>query len=105
MRIEPGEVYQVDLGLGGKVRYMVVVSRFDSDPPRALVLCAPITTQYRKSDYEVPIGKPKYLKESSYVNLQGIVTIQFRELKRKAGQLETNIFNQVKNAIRYTFNL
>jgi mRNA interferase MazF len=105
MRIEPGEVYRVDLGFGAKVRYMVVVSRFDPDPPRALVLCAPITTQYRESEYEVFIGKPKFLREKSYVNLQGIVAIQFRELERKIGRIDASTVTRIKDAIRYTFDL
>jgi mRNA interferase MazF len=105
MKIEPGEVYRVDLGYAGKVRYMVVISRFDPDPPRALVLCAPITTQYRESDYEVSIGKPKFLREPSYVNLQGIVAIQFRELQRRIGILDPRNLEEIKSAIRYTFDL
>jgi hypothetical protein len=28
MKIKPGQVYKVDLGIKGKVRYMVVVSEF-----------------------------------------------------------------------------
>lgn len=46
MRTKPGEVYLVDLGFSGKVRPMVVVSREDADPSRAIVLCAPVTTAY-----------------------------------------------------------
>ena len=38
MTTKPGDVYRVDLGLGGKVRLMVVVSREDRDAPRALSL-------------------------------------------------------------------
>jgi mRNA interferase MazF len=41
MTTKPGEVYRVDLGAGGKVRMMLVVSREDSNPPRALSLCVP----------------------------------------------------------------
>ena len=104
MACRPGEVYRVDLGFVGKVRYMVVVSRFDPDPPRALVLCAPITTQYRNSSYEVSIGKPAFLRQSSYVNLQGIVAIQFRELQRKAGNLDSTSMEHIRTAIRYTFD-
>ena len=36
MRPEPGSGYRVDLGISGKVRFFVVVSRRDDDPPRAL---------------------------------------------------------------------
>ncbi|MFP4283250.1 MAG: type II toxin-antitoxin system PemK/MazF family toxin [Opitutales bacterium] len=105
MPIEPGEVYRVDLGYAGKVRLMVVVSRSDPDPPRALVLCAPITTQYRESDYEIPIGKPKFLRETSFVNLQGIVAIQFKELQRRVGKLDPRNFEEIREGIRFTFDL
>ena len=47
MTIKPGEVYRVDLGAGGNVRMMLVVSRQDTDPPRALSFCLPITSAYR----------------------------------------------------------
>ena len=57
MSPEPGEVYRVDLGISGKVRFFVVVSRRDDDPPRALALCVPITTQNRESVYEVPLPR------------------------------------------------
>ena len=60
MTTKPGEVYLVDLGFAGKVRPMVVVSREDSDPPRAVSLCAPVTTAYRGSEYEVDVGKPRF---------------------------------------------
>ena len=52
MTTKPGEVYRVDLGAGGKVRMMLVVSREDSNPPRALSLCVPITSAYRDSPYD-----------------------------------------------------
>jgi len=48
-----GEVYRVDLGMGGKVRLMVVVSRQDEEAPRALSLCVPITTAYRGLDMPI----------------------------------------------------
>ena len=105
MEIKPSDVYRVDLGYAGKVRYMVMVSRWDPDPPRALVLCAPITTKYRESKYEVEIGKPKFLREKSYVNLQGIVAIQFKELERKVGIIEPEPFGRIRDALRYTFDL
>lgn len=33
---KPGEVYRVDLGMGGTVRMMMVVSRHDDQAPGAL---------------------------------------------------------------------
>lgn len=44
-----GELYFVDLGVVGKVRPAVVVSREDPDGPRAIAICAPLTTQNRGS--------------------------------------------------------
>ena len=104
MKIKQGEVYKVDLGFAGKIRYMVIVSRTDADPPRALVLCAPITTQFRDSEYEVSIGKPKFLREQSYVNLQGIVAVQWMDLIDKVGKIESSVLEDLKDSIRYTFD-
>jgi hypothetical protein len=60
MNPQPGEVWLVDLGLAAKTRPVVVVSRFDPDPPRALILYVPLTTQNRQSAYEVVLPKLEY---------------------------------------------
>lgn len=52
-----GEVYIVDLGLEGKVRPVVVISREDADAPRALSVVGPLTSQYRGSRYEVTMPR------------------------------------------------
>jgi len=61
----PGELYLVDFGMVGKVRPAVIISREDPNAPRALVVCAPLTTENRGSDYEVPLGKLKFLDRES----------------------------------------
>lgn len=66
----PGELYPVDLGVAGKVRPAVIVSREDPDSPRALAICAPLTTQNRGSAYEVALGKLKFLDKESWINVQ-----------------------------------
>ena len=43
----PGEVWLADLGLAAKTRPVVIVSRDDPDPPCALILYVPLTTQHR----------------------------------------------------------
>ena len=91
MTPEPGQVYLVDLGMAAKTRPMVVVSRHDPVAPRALCVCAPITTSTRDSDYEVSIGKLKFLHETSYVNVQGLQAIQYHELKRMIGRLRDSL--------------
>ena len=46
MNLNPGEVWLADLGLAAKTRPVVIVSRHDLDPPRALAIYVPLTTQY-----------------------------------------------------------
>lgn len=105
MTTKPGEVYRVDLGIGGKVRLMVVVSREDANAPRALSLCAPITTQYRGSAYEVELGKLRFLREVSYVNAQGIQAIQHHELSQRIGTLPASKMDEIRTALKYAFDL
>ena len=40
----PGEVWWIDLGMRSKFRPMMVVSREDPNPERALSVCVPCTT-------------------------------------------------------------
>jgi len=58
MSPQPGEVWLADLGLTAKIPPVVIVSRYDPDPPRALVLDVPLTTQNRQSPYEVALPAP-----------------------------------------------
>ena len=105
MTTEPGQVYLVDLGMAAKTRPMLVVSRRDDDAPRALSVCAPITTSTRDSEYEVSIGKPKFLHETSYVNVQGLQAIQHHELKRMIGRLSDADLQTVMKAIKWLFDI
>ena len=105
MTIKPGDVYRVDLGLSGKVRYMTVVSREDADAPRALAICVPITTAYRGSAYEVCIGKPRFLRNISYANIQGLQAIQHHEFSERVGRLDDATMNKIKAAIKYALEL
>ena len=95
----------VDLGMAAKTRPMLVVSRRDDDAPRALSVCAPITTSTRDSEYEVSIGKPKFLHESSFVNVQGLQAIQHHELKRMIGRLPDANLQKVKSALEWLFDI
>lgn len=44
MKVKRGDVWLVDLRLAAKLRPVVIVSRDDPDPPRALVIYVPLTT-------------------------------------------------------------
>jgi mRNA interferase MazF len=105
MTTKPGEVYRVDLGMGGKVRLMLVVSREDADAPRALSICAPITTAYRGSAYEVELPPRPFLRERSYANMQGLQAIQHHELTGPVGTVHGEVMDRVRAAIAHAFGL
>lgn len=102
---KPGEVYRVDLGMGGKVRMMIVVSREDTDSPRALSLCVPITTAYRGSDYEVELPSRPFLRTKSYANVQGLQAIQDHELSGPIGTFYGSALDDLKRALRFAMDL
>ena len=103
--IKPGEVYRVDLGIGGKTRMMMVVSRNDEEAPRALTLCVPITSAYRESDYEVSFPSTPFLKIQSYANVQGLQAIQDNELIGPIGSFYGSVIDEVKEALRFAMEL
>jgi len=105
MRTEPGEVYLVDLGMAAKVRPMLIVSRKDDDAPRALSISAPVTTAYRGSAYEVPLGKLPFLREASFVNVQGVQPVAHHELLRKLGRISATDLAAVRKALAWALEL
>ena len=105
MTTKPGDVYRVDLGMAAKVRLMVVVSREDDDAPRALALCAPVTTAFRESAYEVALPKLPFLRTQSFVNLQGTQPIRHHELTQRVGKIDADSSEKIRGALRFTFGL
>lgn len=105
MTTKPGEVYRVDLGCGGKVRMMLVVSREDSNPPRAISLCVPITSAFRGSLYEVELPSRPFLRMKSYANVQGLQAIQHHEMDGPIGTFFGNAMDDVRAALRYSMDL
>src|ERR687891_2932527 len=87
MTPQPGEVWLADLGLAAKTRPVVIVSRFDPDPPRALILYVPLTTQNRQSAYEVVLPKLSFLNQDSVANVQGLASLPTVRLERRLGKL------------------
>lgn len=101
----PGELYLIDLGMVGKVRPAVIVSREDPDSPRALAICAPLTTRSRASDYEAALGKLKFLDRDSWVNVQGLTSLGHEKLLRRLGRLTAAQIEQLKDALRFALDL
>lgn len=105
MNPAPGELYLVDLGMIGKVRPAVILSREDPDSPRAVAICAPLTTQNRGSAYEVPLGKLKFLDKESWINVQGLMSVGHEKLIRKLGRVSASQLEEVRAALRFALDL
>ena len=105
MNPKPGDVWLADLGLAAKTRPVVIVSRDDPDPPRALVIYVPLTTQYRQSPYEVPLPKLTFLTRDSYANVQGLGSIPRVRLERRLGRVPHNVLLEIQEAIAFALDL
>lgn len=105
MHPRPGEVWLADLGMAAKTRPVVVVSRFDTDPPRALVLYVPLTSQDRGSEYEVELPELSFLKLEGVANVQGLGSLALTRLERRLGTLPPEVFARIKDALRFALEL
>ena len=105
MSPQPGEVWLADLGLAAKTRPVVVVSRYDPDPPRALVLFVPLTTQNRHSSYEVTLPRISFLDRDSVANVQGLGSLPVVRFERKLGKLADEVMKQIKRALVFALEL
>ena len=105
MRPRPGEVWLVDLGMAAKTRPVVVVSRYDEDPPRVLVLYVPLTSENRGSDYEVEMPKLPFLRLEGVANVQGIASLPAKRLDRRLGVLPMEVMQRIKRALRFALDL
>jgi mRNA interferase MazF len=101
MSPHPGEVWLADLGLAAKTRPVVIVSRHDPDPPRALVLYVPLTTQNRRSAYEVPLPRLSFLDRDSVANVQGLGSVPIVRLERRLGALPPPVMSEIKHALAF----
>jgi mRNA interferase MazF len=103
----PGEVYWVDLGIAGKVRPLMVVSREDPDATRALAICVPLTTQVKGGNYEVPLPRVRWLpgRYEGVANVQGMASVEFHRLQGKAGRFEPSVLASVRQAIGWMLEL
>jgi mRNA interferase MazF len=105
MRPRAGEVWLADLGMAAKTRPVVVVSRYDEDPPRALVLYVPLTSEDRESEYEVEMPKLPFLRLESVANVQGIGSLPLKRLERRLGVLPKDVFERIKASLRFALDL
>jgi mRNA interferase MazF len=84
---------------------VVIVSRTDPDPPRALVLYVPLTSQDRLSRYEVKLPKLSFLDRDSCANVQGLGSIAKVRLQRRLGHLPVASMTELKAALLFALDL
>jgi mRNA interferase MazF len=104
MSPHPGEVWLADLGLAAKTRPVVIVSRHDPSPPRALVLYVPLTTQNRLSSYEVPLPRLPFLDRDSVANVQGLGSVPVVRLERRLGALPQVVLSEIEKALAFVLD-
>lgn len=105
MKLKTGEVWLADLGWAGKTRPVVIISRDDSDPPRALYIYIPLTRQNRESRYEVPLGHIPWLANESVANAQGIGSLPPIRFKKRIGLLPKEDLLKIKSALIFACDL
>ena len=105
MNPQPGEIWLADLGLAAKTRPVVIVSRQDPAPPRALVLYVPLTTQGRDSSYEVPLPRLPFLDRESVANVQGLGSLPTVRLERRIGRLSAETMGRLKDTLAFALDL
>src|SRR5687767_14392577 len=92
-RIQPGEVWLVNLGLAAKVRPCLVMSDHPADDELALVIVVPHTTAVRDNRWEVAIAK-RFLKRGVF-HLQQIQPISIARFEKKLGTLSNEEFQHL----------
>jgi mRNA interferase MazF len=105
MNPERGEVWLADLGIVAKTRPVVIVSRNDENLPRALAIYLPLTTQYRNSPYEVVLPNLRFLRQTSFVNVQGIGSIPLVRLEYCLGELPDSVMHDIDAALKLILDL
>lgn len=105
MHPRPGEVWLADLGIAAKTRPVVVVSRYDEDPPRVLAIDVPLTSEDRGSSYEVQMPKLPFLRLEGVANVQRIASLPQRRLERRLGVPPKEVMDRIKTALRFALDL
>jgi mRNA interferase MazF len=100
-----GDVVLVDLGYVAKVRPCVVISIPNADGQRNMSVVAPLTTEIRGGECEVPFPKPKWLAEESVVNLIGLVGVDNAKIGRLIGPLPKDSLDAIDDVLLRLFGL
>ena len=86
---------------------MMVVSREDLNPERALSVCVPCTTAIRGGQYEVPLPRVKWMpgSEEGVANVLGIEAVEHHRFDRRAGRYESTVIAAVRKRIGWMLEI
>lgn len=93
------DVVLVDLGYAAKVRPCVVLSIQKADSKRNITVVAPLTTEARGGECEVPFAKPPWLMDVSVINVIGIGGVDNAKFGRVLGRLSSSVMEKVDEVL------
>ena len=64
-----------------------------------------LTTQNRRSPYEIEIPALPFVEKTSIANVQGLASLPIVRLERKIGTLPDSVMQDIKKALSYVFDL
>ena len=99
-----GDILLVDLGVAAKVRPCLVLCA-NPDSERTVSLVAPLTSELRGGESEIPFPKPPWLAKPCVVNLSGLGAVERHRLQRRLGQFPTEKFEEAKKVLGRMFGL
>ncbi len=101
--IERGEIWQIDMGIAGKVRPCLLLTSYPADNELAMVTVIPHTTALRGNPWELSIPK-SFLKDGAS-HFQQIQSASIARLIRRIGCLTDAEMAQVEDTLRRLLHL
>jgi mRNA interferase MazF len=98
-----GEVWQVDLGLAGKVRPCLLMTGYPNNDELAVVTIIPHPTALRGNRWEISIAK-SFLKDGAF-HLQQIQSVPTVRLMRRLGALTIEEMQVIHDRIGEYFQM
>jgi mRNA interferase MazF len=92
-----GEIWQIDLGMTGKIRPAVVISIEYGDSDRALYALVAHTTSARGTRFEVPLDVAGL--QPGVFDVQQLVTLPDSKLLRRRGTLTPEQLRRIEDAL------
>lgn len=95
------------MGMRAKFRPLMVVSREDPQPERALSVCVPCTTTIKGGSYEVALPRVKWMpgSEAGVANVLGIEAVEHHRFERRAGRFDAAVLAAVRERIAWMLEL